>query len=125
VLQSTVRLPTEAEWAAAAGAVLGADFPGGARAAPDEGELATTVPVGDARDVSPCGVRGMFGNAREIVSALRWREGADDEFLSKGAGVGDRPADAAIRLVRPIGRDDRDPRTGFRCVRELKGAEVK
>ena len=121
---ATVRLPTEAEWAAAAGATVGGDFAAGSVTAIEDGP-ASVQPVGNAPDVSPYGVRGMLGNTREIVLALAPHAGPGPEFLSKGAGVGDRPADGAIRLVRPIGRDERDTRTGFRCVRELREPEGK
>ena len=72
------------------------------------------------KDVSPYGVYGMLGNVREIVTSVRASEGASDQFLSKGAGAGDEPSEAAIRKIRPLGRDVRDPRTGLRCVREIK-----
>ena len=69
-------------------------------------------------DVGPFGVRGLYGNARELVVRLGTAD-ANVTFLSKGAGAGDPPSEAAIRLVRPVGFDERHPRTGFRCVREV------
>ncbi len=116
-----VRLPTEAEWAVAAGVVLGYSLPGGVPGEPSDGDLTgALVPVQRERDrdVSPYGVRGLLGNAREIVTEIR--PDSSTGFLAKGAGIGDLPADAAIRLVRPFASDARNARTGFRCVREVK-----
>ncbi len=113
-----VRLPTEAEWAVAAGAGLGLDLPAGAEAAVSDGVVRPVAPVAEVGDVGPFGVRGLYGNARELVVRLGTAD-ANVTFLSKGAGAGDAPSEAAIRLVRPVGFDERHPRTGFRCVREV------
>ena len=119
---ATVRLPTEAEWVVAAGGLLRHDVANGARGLREEGDLTAPVPVSSLRDAdrSPYGVFGLFGNVREIVTGVRVAADAPDAFMTKGAGPGDDPSEAAIRKVRPIAKDAHDPRVGFRCVRELK-----
>jgi|GEM_PF-1775883 len=119
---ATVRLPTEAEWAVAAGALLRYDFPGGVRGSPDEGDFAAPVPVKSVKDLSPYGVSGLLGNAREIVTVLGATSGSTDRFLTKGAGAGDEPVEAAIRRVRPLPAAEKQARTGLRCVRDVPGA---
>jgi hypothetical protein len=63
----------------------------------------------------------MLGNAREMVTPQ-----VDDQpagaVLVKGAGVGDDPDQAAIYLHRVLEAGVRHPSTGFRCVREIRGA---
>ena len=59
----------------------------------------------------------MIGNAREIVTEVG-SDPAAPRFLAKGGGIGDPPAAAAIRLLRPIAKDAKDGKTGFRCVRD-------
>ncbi|MBL9085634.1 MAG: hypothetical protein JNM10_00695, partial [Planctomycetia bacterium] len=43
-------------------------------------------------DVGPFGVRGLYGNARELVVRLGTAD-ANVTFLSKGAGAGDPPSE--------------------------------
>lgn len=114
------RLPTEAEWVQAAGGALGYTLPGGLEGQRDDAHLLPPlVNAGDhARDVSPYGVRGMLGNAREMVTPSV-RGGAEGEVLVKGAGVGDAPDEGAIHAWRTLGAEQRDPVTGFRLVCEL------
>lgn len=117
----TCRLPTEAEWAVAAGVTLGYLLANGVQGDPSDADLSgALVPVTNERaaDLSPYGVRGLMGNAREIVTEVR--HDSSPSFLVKGAGIGDGPSDAAIRVVRPFAKDAHDTRTGFRCVREIK-----
>jgi formylglycine-generating enzyme required for sulfatase activity len=119
--KAKVRLPTEAEWVVAAGARMGWALPCGLRGLPEDGNLDAPVAVDRVReaDRSPYGVVGLYGNVREIVTGVRAAPTDPDAFLTKGGGPGDRPIDAAILLVRPQPRGDRDPRTGFRCVRDF------
>ncbi len=117
-----MRLPNEAEWAVAAGVLLRYDFPGGARGATDEGDFAAVVAAKSVKDLSPYGVSGLLGNAREIVTVLGAAVGATDRFLTKGAGAGDEPVEAAIRRVRPLPAAEKQARTGLRCVRDVPGA---
>jgi len=119
-----VRLPTEAEWAVAAGAQLRQDLPGGVRGSPDEGDFAAPVSTRSAKDRSPYGIVGLLGNVREIVTGVRTASDAPDHFLVKGGAFGGEPEEAHVRRVRPITKDARDERTGFRCVREAKAAEA-
>ncbi|MFO0931679.1 MAG: bifunctional serine/threonine-protein kinase/formylglycine-generating enzyme family protein [Planctomycetota bacterium] len=120
---ATVRLPTEAEWAVAAGALLRYDFPGGAHGTSDEGDFAAVVAAKSVKDLSPYGVAGLLGNAREIVTVLGATAGSTERFLSKGAGAGDDPVEAAIRRVRPMPAGEKQARTGLRCVRDVPGAK--
>jgi formylglycine-generating enzyme required for sulfatase activity len=115
-----VRLPTEAEWVVAAGGLLGQVLPGGLRGLREEADL--EAPVGSVKesDRSPYGVLGMTGNVREIVVARRTSGGTAEAYTVKGAGAGDEPSEGAILRVRPLAKDARDPRTGFRCVREVR-----
>ncbi len=121
----TVRLPSEAEWAVAAGAQLKQDLPGGGRGLPDDGDFAAPVPVRSAKDRSAYGVLGMLGNVREFTTGVRTASDAPDHFLVKGGGYGGEPEEAHVRRLRPVPKDFRDERTGFRCVRELKSAEAE
>ncbi|MBL9088931.1 MAG: SUMF1/EgtB/PvdO family nonheme iron enzyme [Planctomycetia bacterium] len=120
---ATVRLPTEAEWAVAAGALLRYDFPGGVRGAADDGDFAAVVAAKSVKDQSPYGVSGLLGNAREIVTVLGAAAGATDRFLTKGGGAGDEPVEAAIRRVRPLPTGEKHARTGLRCVRDVPTAK--
>jgi serine/threonine protein kinase/formylglycine-generating enzyme required for sulfatase activity len=121
---AVVRLPTEAEWAVAAGVQSGHALPAGSTGdVYDADYVGALKPVGKVRDrdTSAYGVRGLLGNAREMVLEVRSAPGAPPTFLVKGAAVGDEPHAAAIRRVRPLAKDARDPATftGFRCVREI------
>ncbi len=117
-----VRLPTEAEWVLAAGALLGDDLPGGAHAGPDllaELEPPLKAAGQGAVDRAPYGVLGLLGNAREWVLPSEGGLG-EGVLLVKGAGVGDEPDEGAIYRLRPLEAGARHPTTGFRCVRELE-----
>ena len=46
-------------------------------------------------------------------------EGSADRFLTKGAGAGDDPVEAAIRRVRPLPAAEKQARTGLRCARDV------
>jgi serine/threonine protein kinase/formylglycine-generating enzyme required for sulfatase activity len=122
---AVVRLPTEAEWVLAAGGALdgtllasgsSGDLGDPTVAAALTGSLRSAEPAaGEPAEMSPYGAHRMLGNARELVTALE----GDAPYLAKGAAVGDQPVEAAARIVRPVARGARDPRTGFRAVREL------
>jgi serine/threonine protein kinase/formylglycine-generating enzyme required for sulfatase activity len=116
-----LRLPTEAEWAAAAGVGLGWWLPSGWQDAPSDADFDPVVrSVHKVPErLEPFGVAGLLGNVREIVTAVRTPAGKV-EFLVKGGAAGDAPADAGIRRVTPIAADARDPRVGFRCARDAK-----
>ena len=64
--------------------------------------------------MSPFGVRGLLANAREIVQSAY-----DENYVVKGAGVGDDPDQGAIYMLRKVAKDARHDTTGFRCVRVL------
>jgi serine/threonine protein kinase len=119
-----VRLPTETEWVLAAGARLGHTLPNRAAGHATEADFAS--PLRDAgshaKDVSPFGVRGMLGNAREMVTPH-----VDDlppgAVLVKGAGVGDDPDQGAIYIQRVLPAGERHGTTGFRCVQEISAGD--
>jgi len=113
------RLPNEAEWAVAAGAMLKFELPGGVRGSPEDGDFVEPVPVRSVKDTSPYGVKGLLGNVRELVTGVRVGSDSPEAFLSKGGGPGDSPIEAGIRRVRPQARTARDGKTGFRLARDL------
>ncbi len=114
-----LRLPSEAEWAVAGGGMLGFLLPGELRGSPEEGDLVEPVAVRSVKDASPYGVKGMLGNVREIVTGVRVPTDSPEAFLTKGAGPGDPPMEAALRRVRPFPHSARDVKTGFRLARDL------
>ncbi len=113
------RLPTEAEWAVAAGAQLKFDLPGGARGSPEEGDFLEPVAVRSVKDSSPYGVKGLLGNVREIVTGVRVKSDSPESYVTKGGGAGDPPIEAAVRHVRALPRDGRDPKAGLRLARAV------
>ncbi len=117
---AVVRLPTEAEWVLAAGAPLGYDLTNGVAGQRTDGEFASPLRTAGAhvKDVSPFGVFGMLGNAREMVTSSLGDLGEGD-VLVKGAGVGDDPDRGAIYLHRVLKKGERQAVTGFRLVQEL------
>ena len=115
---TTYRLPNEAEWAVAAGAMLKFDLPGGGRGSTEDGDFVEPVAVKSVKDSSPYGVKGLLGNVREIVTGVRVAPDSPEAFLTKGGGPGDAPIDAAVRRVRPLAHDARDPRAGLRLVKD-------
>jgi serine/threonine-protein kinase len=132
--KATVRLPTEAEWALLAGVNFGYLLPCGAKGKPSEGDFGPVLlPALKAKrvdkdgrpadltrfDLWPFGIEGLLGNARELVTPLREQgEFGDTGYFAKGGGYGDEPAEAAIYRMRRLVRSEKDPKTGFRCVRE-------
>ena len=121
----TFRLPNEAEWAVAAGALLKFDLPGGVRGSPEDGDFVEPVEVRLVKDTSPYGVRGLLGNVREIVTGVRVAANSPEAFLTKGGGPGDPPMEAAIRRVRPLAHDARDLKAGLRLARDLPTEPTK
>jgi formylglycine-generating enzyme required for sulfatase activity len=117
--RAAVRLPTEAEWCAAAGVAFGWTLPSGWEQEPRDGDFAPPLKPSSKvpERLEPFGILALVGNAREIVSAVRAPMTA--EYLAKGAAPGDDPIEAAIRRVRPVAHDAKDPKNGFRCVREI------
>jgi hypothetical protein len=117
---ATVRLPTEAEWVLLAGGTRDVLLANGFHGSKADADLVPPLrPAGGAKaDVSDHGVQGLFGTAREMVLSM-FDDVPAGGVLVKGAGVGDEPADAAIHIVRPLPATERDPKTGFRCVREV------
>ena len=119
-----VRLPTEAEWVLAAGAELGRPLANAAVGDPTEAEF--TSPLRNAgshaKDVGPYGVRGLLGNAREMVTPYI-DDAGEGAVLVKGAGVGDDPDQGAIYIHRVLKAGERHATTGFRCVIELPAAK--
>ena len=110
------RLPTEAEWAVAAGLALGHTRPGEGADLADDGIPPSIVRVTEVRDVTPYGVAGLRANVREIVRAVVGDGAGPAAFLAKGAGAGDGAGDAVILRVRRLAEDARDERTGLRCA---------
>ncbi len=122
---ANVRLPTEAEWVLAAGATMGYDIANGALGERTEAEFVAPLRKAGAhvKDLSPYGVRGLLGNAREMVTSYL-EDLKDGAVLVKGAGVGDDPDQGAIYIHRVLKGDERGGTTGFRCVEELPGTEA-
>jgi len=137
------RLPTEAEWEAAAigvspeaeGAEFGkVKFPWGkkfvgGKANLRDAELGKPAPVGKFEgDVSPFGVRDMAGNVREWtastydaypghpVESTLDRNYGKGMIVVRGASFGDSFIAAEPTERRPMKKTVRDPRLGFRCV---------
>jgi serine/threonine protein kinase/formylglycine-generating enzyme required for sulfatase activity len=118
---AVVRLPTEAEWAAAAGVAMGWTYPCDWETTPSDADFAPPFRAASKLPSrpDPYGVTGLLGNVREIVAAVRTTP-EQPAFLAKGAAAGDEPTESAIRLVRPVAHDARDPKNGLRLVRELR-----
>lgn len=116
----TYRLPSEAEWVVAAGGALGWTLPGGREGLLHEGVFQPSLATAGAHDedVGPHGERGLLANAREMVEPSEG-ELPPGTVLVKGAGVGDRPSEAAIYKVRTLGPAEREPVTGFRLARSI------
>ncbi len=121
---ASVRLATEAEWVLAAGATMGHDLANGARGERTEADFVAPLREAGshAQDRSPFGVRGMLGNAREMVTSYI-EDLKDDAVLVKGAAVGDDPDQGAIYIHRVLKGDERHMTTGFRCVQDIPGGE--
>ena len=121
----TVRLPSEAEWVLAAGATLGHHLADGSRGERTDAEFASPLRQAGAhaKDVSPYGVRGLLGNAREMVTSSVGDLDAG-AVLVKGAGVGDDPDRGAIYIHRVLPAGAREAVTGFRCVQEIPAGEA-
>ncbi len=121
---ANVRLPNEAEWVLAAGASVGHDLANGAQGERTEAEFVAPLRAAGAhaQDLSPYGVRGLLGNAREMVTSYI-EDLPDGGVLVKGAGVGDDPDQGAIYAYRVMQGGERHMTTGFRCVQELPGSE--
>jgi formylglycine-generating enzyme required for sulfatase activity len=121
---ANVRLPNEAEWVLAAGATMGHDLANGASGERNEAEF--VAPLRSAgehvKDVSPYGVKGLLGNAREMVTSYL-EDLKDAAVLVKGAGVGDDPDQGAIYIHRVLKGDEFHGTTGFRCVQDIPGAQ--
>jgi formylglycine-generating enzyme required for sulfatase activity len=116
----TWKLPSEAEWVLAAGGPLGWALPNGRRGIQTDAVFQPALDKAGSHehDAGPHGERGLIGNAREMVepSEAGVPSGA---VLTKGAGIGDAPSEAAIYVMRVLGAEERHAMTGFRLVRNL------
>jgi hypothetical protein len=112
------RLPTLAEWQAAATPASGQPWPWGAEWRTGAGNVrgegpGTTEPVGKHADgAGPTGAVDLFGNASEIVRK-------DAEWVAAGGSYESLPRQATAVATRPIPSSLRAPDTGFRCAKEL------
>lgn len=115
------RLPTAAEWRAAA-APPGSAFPWGPRWVDGRANVNVTgnsggapQPVGSYEGgAGPTGARDMIGNVREVV-----RSG--DGYLAVGGSYTNLPEDATVESSRPYNVRSRSLDTGFRCAKTLEG----
>jgi len=114
------RLPTFAEWKAAAVGTSSRPFPWGSEWRPGAANLATShergalEPVGSyPSGVGPTGALDLIGNAREIVR----HEGG---HVAAGGSFRVAPAQATVDRTREVSRLLRSSDTGFRCAKELR-----
>ena len=107
----------------AAGGGLGYGLANGAQGFLDDAQFAAPLhrAGGHPKDISPYGVQGLLGNAREMVTPTL-DDLPEGSVIVKGAGIGDEPDAGAIYAMRSLAADAHHVATGFRLVREVPKA---
>ena len=117
------RLPTAAEWEAAAAGPEGLNYPYGNQARPEGGNtlelrLQTTTPTGVfPGGASPFGLLDMAGNVSQWTATSGGRAGGGEQaYLVKGGHWGSSMTETGCAFAKSFDADSRLPYLGFRVA---------